>query len=100
MFARLGDFISRHWLATIVAWIVVCAVLRWLAPSWNEVAHDGDLAYLPAGMKSVEGERLLSEAFPRTRSKSQVVIVAARQNGDLERDDVLVAYDLARRFRN
>jgi RND superfamily putative drug exporter len=73
--------------------------LRLAAPAWNEVAHDGDLAYLPAGMKSVRGEALLSSAFPHSRSKSQVVVVAAREGGSLHREDAFVAYDLARRFR-
>ncbi|MBW3598798.1 MAG: MMPL family transporter [Planctomycetes bacterium] len=100
MFIRLGDFISRHWLATILFWIVLCVALRMVAPSWSEISHDGDLAYLPASMKSVRGERILSQAFPHTRSKSQIVIVAARQNGSLKREDAFVTYDLGRRLRN
>lgn len=100
MFGRLGEFVVRHWLATIVAWTLLCVGLRWIAPSWSEVAHDGDLAYLPGNMKSVQGEHLLSQAFPHTRSKSQVVVVAARKEQSLQREDVFVSYDLARRFSN
>ncbi len=100
MFARLGDLVSRHWLAIILIWIFLALGLRLTAPSWSDIAHDGDLAYLPSDMKSVEGERLLSEAFPRTRSKSQIVLVTAREEGTLQREDIFVSYDLARRFRN
>lgn len=100
MFARLGDLISRHWLATILFWILLCIGLRAVAPPWSEITHDGDLAHLPPTMKSVVGQRLLAEAFPHTRSQSQIVVVAARQNGSLQREDVFITYDLARRFRN
>jgi putative drug exporter of the RND superfamily len=100
MFLRLGNFISRHWLATILFWVALCVGLRLAAPPWSEISHDGDLAYLPATMKSVQGERILSEAFPHTRSKSQIVLVAARESGSLKREDVFITYDLARRLRN
>jgi RND superfamily putative drug exporter len=99
MFAGLGEFVSRYWLATIAFWVLLCVAVRMAAPPWSEVAHDGDLAYLPPGMKSVRGEELLSAAFPHSRSKSQIVVVAAREDGSLRREDAFVAYDLARRFR-
>ncbi len=51
-------------------------------------------------MKSVVGERMMSEAFPRHRAKSQIVVAVAREDRRLDNADMHVAYDLARRFKN
>jgi RND superfamily putative drug exporter len=98
MFARLGDFVTRHWLAVILGWAALAVALRIVAPQWNDVAHDGNLAYLPAGMTSVEGERLLRAAFPQNRAQSQVIIVIARDEGSLTDADKEVAAYLADEF--
>ncbi len=100
MFASLGNFVSRRWLLVILFWIVLCAVLRATAPKWEDVTYDGDFAYLPERMPSVVGERLLNEAFPKERAKSQFVIVVAREDRALANGDLLVAQDLARRVLN
>ena len=100
MFARLGHVISKHWLLVIVAWIVVLIVADRVAPSWDQVTHDGDFAYLPTGMPSVVGERLTREAFPRQRAKSEIAIVVSRSDKPLDVDDLQVADRLSQRFYN
>ena len=87
MFQRLGEIVSRHWLITIVLWIVVVVVVRQKSPSWDSVTHDGDLAYMPAEMPSVQGEQLLEQAFPDGRSKSEVIIVFSRDDRVVDQAD-------------
>ncbi|MCO6458697.1 MAG: MMPL family transporter [Pirellulaceae bacterium] len=100
MFGRLGNFVTRHWLLTILCWLGLLLVLRGTAPRWDEIAHDGDLEYLPAAMPSVVGQKLLTAAFPDNRARSQMVVVVARDDGKLDLADLSVAHDLARRFQN
>ena len=81
MFERIGKFIARHWLAVIVGWLVLAAALCLDRARWQDVAHDGDLAYLPELMPSVQGERLLARAFPDTKEKSQLAVVLEPHGG-------------------
>ena len=46
MFPKFARFISRYWIAVLVAWVVVPAALYFVAPSWDKITHDGDFAYL------------------------------------------------------
>lgn len=100
MFLRLGQFISRRWMWVIVAWVVVVAVLRFWSPAWDDITQDGDFAYLPAEMPSVVGEHLLSEGFSDNRPKSQIAFYVVREDQPLDREDLHVAHDLARRLKN
>ena len=100
MFSRLGSLVSKYWLVVIVAWIAALIVVRLVAPNWDDITHDGDLAYLPKNMPSVVGEQLLATAFPYDRAKSQIVVVAARDEKKLVAADLYVLYDLARRYKN
>ena len=86
MYKRLGEFVARHWLAIIIAWVAMVPVIGWFAPDWDSVTNDGDLAYLPDRMTTVRGERLMAEAFPNNRSRSQFVLVFERDTG-LTADD-------------
>ncbi|NLF71813.1 MAG: MMPL family transporter [Candidatus Anammoximicrobium sp.] len=100
MFLFLGKLVTRHWLAVIVGWVLIVALLQWAAPNWDDVTRDGDLAFLPPQMPSVRGERLLSDAFPRDRAKSEIAVFVGRDEGALQGDELAVAYDLARQFKN
>ncbi|MEZ6044626.1 MAG: MMPL family transporter [Planctomycetaceae bacterium] len=64
-------------------------LLLWLAaPSFKSVLREGEFAFLPADSPSLEGERLLAEAFPQIKTASQIVIVANRTtNGEPLRDE-------------
>lgn len=95
MFHRLGHLISRYWWAVIAIWIVLLLVIRGVAPSWDEVTKDGDLAYLPADKPSLRAEEILEEAFPDTLSKSQICVVLSRNEGTVGQEDLDVADRLA-----
>ncbi|MGA2258364.1 MAG: MMPL family transporter, partial [Thermoguttaceae bacterium] len=98
MFVKFAHFISRYWIAVLIAWVVIPAVLFLIAPKWDEITHDGDFAYLPPVMTSVRGEELLEKAFPELASKSSVVLVVARPDGELTDEDKAVALRLAEMF--
>lgn len=100
MFARLGQCVTRYWHLVILAWAVLVVLVRLLAPRWEDVTHDGDLAYLPAEMPSSAGQRLTEEAFPENRARSQIVVIVAREQGPLSSQDLHVADELGRRFHN
>ena len=69
-------------------------------PRWSDVTHDGNLAYLPERMPSVQGQKVLDDAFPLRRAKSQIVIAVVREQSRLQAYDFMVADDLVRRFLN
>lgn len=100
MLHNFGTIICRHWIWVVVFWVVVFVVLRITAPSWDEITKDGDFQYLPAESPSVVGQKLLDEAFPNTRSRSQIVGVVARESGQPKPYDLVVSYEMARRFHN
>jgi RND superfamily putative drug exporter len=86
----------RGWI--VLGWIAVAVFVRWIAPTWDQVAYDGDFDYLPAHLSSVAGGRLIDEAFPADRSRSQIVLLVARDSGELDPKDELVGLDLLRRL--
>lgn len=98
MFSRLGGLISRHWSLVIVAWLALAIALHLVAPRWSQVAHDGDLAYLPDTMPSVEGDLLLAKAFPDRKAKSQIAVFIERPDGKLVGPDYEWTDALAARF--
>src|SRR4051794_27655954 len=100
MFSRLGNLVSRHWIVVVAAWIAVAAVLHFVAPHWDDVTNDGDLAYMPATMPSVEGEQLLRRAFPENHGRSEFAIVVERPTGALTTDDLRWSDGLAEIFRD
>ena len=100
MFTRLAHFVTRRWMLVVTLWFTVLLGVRAVAPGWQDVVHDGDFAYLPDNMPSVVGEKWMSEAFPRQRGRSQVVVAIARHESAMTREDIHVAYDVARRLKN
>ena len=91
MFDLLGTTVSRRWALVLAGWVVLVLLMQTMAPRWDDVAQDGDLAYLPERMNSVRGQRLLETAFPETSSKSDAIIVVARQGNRLQPGDYRVA---------
>ncbi len=84
---RISNLINRHWLWIILSWIVLTIILRSIAPSWDKIAKDGDLDYLPKYVTSLQGKALLEDAFPNERSHSQAVITLSRGGEPLTPDD-------------
>ena len=82
----------------LLIWVIVAVAVRLAAPPWNSVAYDGDFEYLPATMSSVAGGRLLDQAFPGERSRSQIVLVLGRDASPLTKKDSIVGLDLLRRL--
>lgn len=100
MFTRLAQLVTRRWMLVVAVWLTALVGVRAVAPPWKSVTHDGDFAYLPEHMPSVVGEKWMTEAFPRQRGRSQVVIAIARDQSAMTRADIHVAYDVARRLKN
>lgn len=99
MAVRLAEFVCRHWKSVILIWLVALGLCTWLAPRWEDITLDGDLAYLPEGMTSVRGERLMAKAFPDSKAKSQIFLVIERPKAPLSEADFAVADRLADQFK-
>ncbi len=95
MFVHVGQWIARHWPWVIGGWLLLAVALHLVAPPWDQVTHDGDLAYLPERMPSVQGEKLLRAAFPNQLAKSVVAIILERPGGALQPDDLALVNVLA-----
>ena len=87
MYTQIARVVSRHWILALVGWALVAGVIRFLAPAWASIVQDGDFAFLPPQMDSVRGAKLLEQAFPGTRAKSEAVLVLARPGGPLREAD-------------
>jgi RND superfamily putative drug exporter len=121
MFKLLGDFVARHWLAVILLWVGAIVGIRlgthWLIAGvkpdnlaavghallaghsdWDAITNDGDLAYMPDRMTSVRGEQLAARAFPDDKSKSQLVVVVARQDAVLTAQDMHLLTQIGERL--
>ena len=99
VFERLGAWVARHWPSVTLGWLLIAIALHLIAPRWNDVTHDGDLAYLPDDLPSVAGQRLLVRAFPDHKAKSQIGIVVERSDGPLDPTDLAWSDSLAELFR-
>ncbi len=99
MFDRLGATISRGWAWIVVFWVLLAVLVHLVAPRWNDVTHDGDLAYLPDRMPSAEGERLFERAFPDEQGKSVLAVVVERPQRPLTAADLLWSDSLTELFR-
>ena len=100
MFKRLGQFVSNRWHIVIVFWLATLICVKVFGPAWTDVTHDGDLAYLPEDRATIQGEKVLAEAFPENRARSQIALVLARSNDRLTKDDLAIADRIAIPFLN
>jgi RND superfamily putative drug exporter len=98
MFGSLGTIVSRRWPWALLGWTVLVLAVACIAPRWDDLTCDGDFAYLPAEMSSVQAEKLLEAAFPDVLSRSNLVLIVAREHGPLEPADVAVANRLIDEF--
>jgi len=95
---RWAKQVTRFWWVILLVWFLGTITIRAIAPTWNDVAYDGDFEYLPDTMSSVAGGQLLDEAFPDERSRSEIVLVLGREDGELTKRDEIVGLDLLRRL--
>ncbi|WP_417744955.1 MMPL family transporter [Rosistilla oblonga] len=97
---RWSRFVIRHWRLVLLLWLAAVIVSRVAAPTWKQVAYDGDFEHLPATTASVAGTKLLDAAFPTERPRSQFMILFARDGKKIGKRDQHVAMDLSRRLRH
>lgn len=98
MFQLLGNWVNRYWLAILVGWLLLAVGLKLVAPSWEQVALDGDFDYLPSESTSRRGLDLLQHAFPDERAKSQIALVFAREDRPLDPPDRQFAVETANKL--
>ncbi len=94
----VARFITQYWIWVILFWVVLAIGLRSIAPSWESIAQDGDLQFLPSDLPSRIGQKLLEEGFPKHRARSQLVIVLAREDKPLRQLDLAIGLDVGRRL--
>ena len=95
---RISRLIIERWQYVIAAWLVLVIGLRWIAPSWTDIAADGDLSFLPQDAPSSIGRKMIEEAFPGSQSRSQMLIVFSRAEEKLSAADLALGLDVARRL--
>ncbi len=95
MFRILGNWANRHYGLILAVWIFGSAGLWYLAPTWDQVALDGDFDYLPDETTSRRAQALLNKAFPNEEAKSSIVLVFARENEPLTKTDRQFALETA-----
>jgi RND superfamily putative drug exporter len=98
MFQSLARLVNTRGWVIIVGWLVVTAILFWIAPSWDSVSKDDDVGFFPPGYPSVVGQSLLKRGFPKDVSSSQAVVVVERPEGDLTRPDYDYVVALSKRL--
>jgi putative drug exporter of the RND superfamily len=95
----IGEWIVRHWLWVVSGWLALLAGLSMLAPPWESVTRDGDLAFLPSESRSQLGQRRLEAGFADHLARSQLVLCFARSaDTPLTEIDRLLGLDIATRL--
>lgn len=97
---RFARLINRRWMWLLIGWVLLAGGLKLVAPTWDQIAKDGDLEYLPAQVPSLRGERLLQEAFPNEKAHTQVVVVLSRNGEQLTPDDRRFGLQVAEAIRS
>lgn len=98
LWKRWGWLMHDYRWVVILAWVCAAIVLEVAGPDWSNVARDGDLEQLPADTMLVRGEELSRAAFPEDASKSQIVLVFARHDGQLIIEDREFALQLGNKI--
>ena len=87
MFESIAALVIRRGWVVVLAWVAFAVILRMVAPPWDQVSKDDDVRFFPPGSPSVVGQELLERGFPREAASSQVVVIAERRQGRLEKPD-------------
>lgn len=98
MYERWGRLIAGRWPVVLAVWVGLVVAINAVAPRWDDVTRDGDLAYLPSRMTSVRGERLMGQAFDGPQARSQVVLAFERTDRPLDAVDFAAIERLAEAF--
>ena len=100
-FESLGQFVNRRWRGCLLFWLVFVVLANgvmagWLnstglfrfhVPGWVDVTQDGEFAFLPQDMPSLQSERLFKAAFPRDLLANSVVIVVRHLSTKITEQD-------------
>ena len=97
---RLTRTVTTRWRWVLFAWMALSLACFFAAPRWKDIAYDGDFEYLPARMNTVAATRVLNEAFPTDRSRSQIVMLLGREDDPISVEDNIVGEDLLRRLHH
>ena len=87
MFALLGRGVARGWVAWLVAWVLLFAIVRAYWPTLLSVTRPGEFDFLPADVPSRQGETVFDSSFPSQGGGSSVVLVVYRDRGKLRDED-------------
>ena len=86
MYRHLGKFVMRLWPALLVGWVLVLTVLMLTKPKWDDVVEQGEFAFLPDRMPSIQAEQLYEKTWGEPQA-SRIVIIARRENVKLTEAD-------------
>ncbi len=82
MFQFFGRLSSRHAGAVVAVWIAVLAGAAWVAPRWDDVAENGELAFLPPDAPSRKAEEEFRRVFDDTLASNIVLVVRRETSSD------------------
>ncbi|RLS51673.1 MAG: MMPL family transporter [Planctomycetota bacterium] len=80
MYNWCGKFVSRWPVGTLLAWVVILVVVITTAPTLQQVAKDGEFAFLPQQSPSILAEQAFREAFPTDKIPADAPPVEVTDN--------------------
>ena len=86
MFERLGEFVSRAWIALLAVWIALFLGLWAAAPNWLDVVDEGEFSFLPTTSPSRQAEALYTKTFSSSLQGSSLALIAQREAPEGLRD--------------
>jgi putative drug exporter of the RND superfamily len=86
MFRLLGNLVTRLWPFILAVWVIALVVLLSTAPKWASVIDEGEFAFLPDDMPSLNGESVYENSWGEPFA-SNIVIVLWRERHELEFED-------------